>query len=195
MIIGMTRTLIRMCGIVAAAAVALAGCGGSTTTDGSAPQATAPAAAASATASTSSCSAQAYAWAHSGGGITEMSAIGNDAGKISKDDDAVSAALTGGDSSASALAALTAAASALGADSQTALANQPPTCIGAAGPYREAMAQASQVAQDQLTAASDVSGGNYQGATSLLTASDTAMAKADGDLRKVTAAINSINGS
>ena len=129
---------------VAVAAMALAaGCGSvAAQKAASTAPAAASAPASTAPATASSCTSQAYTWAHQGGGIAQLTAVGAATGAIGGDDNAIVAALSSGADTSALLARLTIDASQLGADSQEALANQPPACIpGEGAPYREAMAE------------------------------------------------------
>ena len=162
------RTRAAPAAVLAAIGLTAAACGG--TMSSSRPAGTTPASAA-ATATEATCAQQAYAWAHTGGGISDAHAIGTDTSKISVDDGQVVAALQAGTDTSAALSALTADASQLGADAQTALANQPPACIaGEAAPYRAAMAEYSQSSQDDLSLATEIQSGNDAAAIETLKA-------------------------
>lgn len=175
------RVSIALAGI---AALALAGCGGAAPA-----RRPSTATSATATASAASCTTQAYTWVH-GGDDGAANSTDKDAENISRADGAVKSALDSGNGLASALSTLTADASALSADARTALANQPPACIpGADAPYRSAMAGDAQAAQDQLTFASDLSGGKYNGALLAMTAFGNAMIKSGGEVARFGAAL------
>ena len=180
------RYVIRLCGLVGAGALAIAGCGGMHAGAHTAKPAV----------TVNSCQSQVQAWAQHGGGLAQLTALSADEGKISSDNRAVVVALTGNADPSAALATLTADASQLGADSQTALANQPPACVsGEAVPYRTAMAEYSQASQDTLTFASQISSGDYAGADATVKAATSAENKGNANLGRATAAITSLNAT
>jgi hypothetical protein len=161
------------------------------------PAATSPATSAATPAATvTSCTTQTYTWAHSGGGLADLAAVGQDVSKVGADDQAAGVAIQAGGDTSAALAALTADASQLGADSQTALANLPPSCIpGEVTAYRSAMAEHSQASQDSLALAGDASSGDYASADSAARAATTALDKGNADVTAATTAISTFNSS
>lgn len=171
--------------------LALVGCG---TTPAGKPAASSPSQSQVPAASSVSCTSQLSSWAHDDGGTSDVRALGKDSNKLGSDDHALAAVMTADSDTSAETAAITADASQLGADAQTALANQPPACVpGADAPYRAAMAEYSQSSQDELAVATQIQDGNDEAAIPNMTATTTAVNKANADMSRATAAITTFN--
>ena len=195
------RSAIKLIGLAVISVLAIAGCRSASAAPTSGPAVTSTTASpvmlkpTATTTAVSACESRLHAWDHPFG-EKQLAALGEDEGKLAKEFPTLARTLSSGTGEQAALAALTATASQLGADSQAALANPPPTCVpGATAPYRTAMAEANQESQDTLSAVSEISSGSIASAAAMITAANTALDKSNPDLRQVTRAFNAFNST
>jgi len=128
----------------------------------------------SSTSAAPSCASQVAAWV-SGGGVSDLQAVGTDMGKLGQADTALSDAISAGEDVSQQEAALQTAAASVQADAQTANADLPPSCI----PHfrtdlRAALTDADKAGIDSAETISEMSSGDYSVATADMQASDNA---------------------
>lgn len=122
--------------------------------------------------SPASCASQIAAW-ESGGGVSDLETVGSDMSALGNADTALYGALSAGADASQQEAGLQTAAASVQADSQTADANLPPSCIlGLRSNLRAGLTDCNKAAISSAQAVSEMSSGNYDVATADILAAD-----------------------